>query len=192
MENTAQQLADRPAYEAATATVRTASEAYYRDGSSHLTDADYDGLLEAIAAAEATGRVQVRTQHEVTDIERGADVTVPCVEVPRLEATGFGVMHVDEDDRIVSFLEKPADPPAIPGKPDRALASMGIYVFNARFLYDQLRRDAADPASSHAHPGADAAANPRPLPDPPPSPSPHPAPVQPPDPPPRPQRGPIP
>ena len=53
MENTAQQLADRPAYEAATATVRTASEAYYRDGSSHLTDADYDGLLEAIAAAEA-------------------------------------------------------------------------------------------------------------------------------------------
>ncbi|HEV7370564.1 glucose-1-phosphate adenylyltransferase [Arenibaculum sp.] len=81
-------------------------------------------------------------------VERGADVTVPCVEVPRLQATGFGVMHVDETDRVVSFLEKPADPPAIPGKPDRALASMGIYVFNARFLYDQLMRDAADPTSS--------------------------------------------
>ena len=46
-----------------------------------------------------------------------------------MEATGFGVMHVDEQDRIVSFLEKPKDPPGIPGKPDMALASMGIYVF---------------------------------------------------------------
>ena len=52
-------------------------------------------------------------------IDSGADVTVPCVEVPRMQATGFGVMHVDEDDRVISFLEKPADPPAIPGKPDR-------------------------------------------------------------------------
>jgi glucose-1-phosphate adenylyltransferase len=81
-------------------------------------------------------------------IDRGADVTVPCVEVPRMQATGFGVMHVDEDDRVISFLEKPADPPGIPGKPDMALASMGIYVFNANFLYDQLMRDAADPSSS--------------------------------------------
>lgn len=81
-------------------------------------------------------------------ISRGADVTVPCVEVPRTDATGFGVMHVDDHDQVVSFLEKPADPPAIPGKPDKALASMGIYVFNAKFLYDQLRRDAADPTSS--------------------------------------------
>jgi glucose-1-phosphate adenylyltransferase len=81
-------------------------------------------------------------------IERGADVTVPCVEVPRMEATGFGVMHVDDDDRVIGFIEKPADPPAIPGKPDKALVSMGIYVFNAQFLYDQLRRDAADPSSS--------------------------------------------
>lgn len=81
-------------------------------------------------------------------IERGADVTVPCVEVPRMQATGFGVMHVDESDRVISFLEKPADPPAIPGKPDLALASMGIYVFNADFLYEQLMRDAADPTSS--------------------------------------------
>jgi glucose-1-phosphate adenylyltransferase len=82
-------------------------------------------------------------------VEQKADVTIGCLEVPRLEATGFGVMHVDEQDRVVSFLEKPADPPGIPGKPEMALASMGIYVFDARFLYDQLRRDAADPDSQH-------------------------------------------
>ncbi len=82
-------------------------------------------------------------------VEQGADVTVSCVTVPRMEATGFGVMHVDEHDRIVDFVEKPADPPCIPGQPDRALASMGIYVFETRFLIDQLRRDAADPHSSH-------------------------------------------
>jgi len=81
-------------------------------------------------------------------IARKADVTVPCVEVPRMQATGFGVMHVDEQRRVIGFVEKPADPPAIPGKPDRALASMGIYVFNAEFLFEQLERDAADPASS--------------------------------------------
>jgi glucose-1-phosphate adenylyltransferase len=78
-----------------------------------------------------------------------ADVTVGCIEVPRMEAVGFGVMHVDETDRVVAFVEKPKDPPAIPGKPDRALASMGIYVFEAKFLYDQLRRDASDPHSQH-------------------------------------------
>jgi glucose-1-phosphate adenylyltransferase len=81
-------------------------------------------------------------------VDSGADVTVGCLEVPRLEATGFGVMHVDENDRIVSFLEKPKDPPGMPDKPDMALASMGIYVFETRFLFDQLNRDAADPASS--------------------------------------------
>jgi glucose-1-phosphate adenylyltransferase len=81
--------------------------------------------------------------------EEEADVTVGCLEVPRMEATGFGVMAVDEKDRIVSFLEKPKDPPGIPGDPERALASMGIYVFRTRFLIDQLRRDAADPKSSH-------------------------------------------
>lgn len=82
-------------------------------------------------------------------VEQGADVTVGCLEVPRAEASSFGVMHVDEDDRIVSFLEKPDDPPAMPGKPDTALASMGIYVFESKFLFDQLKRDAADPNSSH-------------------------------------------
>lgn len=80
--------------------------------------------------------------------ESGADVTVACMEVPRMEATGFGVMHVDETDRIVDFVEKPADPPAIPGQPDVALASLGIYVFSTRFLFEELRRDAATKGSN--------------------------------------------
>ena len=80
--------------------------------------------------------------------EREADVTVGCIEVPRMEATAFGVMHVDTEDRIVAFLEKPKDPPGMPDKPDTALASMGIYVFATKFLFDELRRDAADPNSS--------------------------------------------
>src|SRR5690242_1565189 len=65
-----------------------------------------------------------------------ADVTVGCVAVPREEATGFGVMRVDGEDRIEHFIEKPNDPPGMPDDPDRALASMGIYVFDAGFLYD--------------------------------------------------------
>jgi len=81
-------------------------------------------------------------------VNQGADVTVGCMEVPRAEASGFGVMAVDDADRIVEFVEKPADPPAMPGKPNVSLASMGIYVFSTRFLFEQLRRDAADPASS--------------------------------------------
>ncbi len=82
-------------------------------------------------------------------VEAGADVTVGCFTVPRMEATGFGVMHVDDADRITDFFEKPADPPGIPGSPDLALASMGIYVFDFGFLVDQLRRDAQDGDSSH-------------------------------------------
>jgi glucose-1-phosphate adenylyltransferase len=82
-------------------------------------------------------------------VDQCADVTVGCLEVSREEATGFGVMGIDETDRIVSFLEKPKDPPAMPGKPDRCLASMGIYVFETKFLFDLLRHDASDPDSSH-------------------------------------------
>jgi len=81
-------------------------------------------------------------------VDAGADVTIGCLEVPRMEATGFGVMHVDKDDRIVSFLEKPKDPPGMPDKPDMALASMGIYVFDTKYLFDHLRRDAEDAGSS--------------------------------------------
>ncbi|MBT9292448.1 glucose-1-phosphate adenylyltransferase [Prosthecodimorpha staleyi] len=80
--------------------------------------------------------------------EQSADVTVGCLEVPRKDATGFGVMHVDAEDRIIDFVEKPKDPPAMPGRPDMALASMGIYVFDTKFLFDQLERDAATPGSS--------------------------------------------
>ena len=81
-------------------------------------------------------------------VESGADVTVGCIEVPRSEASGFGVMAVDENDRIVSFLEKPKEPPGMPDNPDMALASMGIYVFATRLLFGELRRDAAEPGSS--------------------------------------------
>ena len=81
-------------------------------------------------------------------VDTGADVTIGCLEVPRMEATGFGVMHVDGRDRVVDFVEKPKDPPGIPDNPDFALASMGIYVFETRFLMEQLRRDAATEGSS--------------------------------------------
>lgn len=81
-------------------------------------------------------------------VDSKADVTVGCLEVPRMEAVGFGVMHVDTEDTITAFVEKPADPPGIPGSPDMALASMGIYVFHTKFLMDLLRRDAAQPGSS--------------------------------------------
>ncbi len=78
-----------------------------------------------------------------------ADVTVTCLEVPRMDATAFGVLHVAKDWRVTDFIEKPADPPCIPGQPDMALASMGIYVFNANFLYEQLMRDSLDNSSNH-------------------------------------------
>jgi glucose-1-phosphate adenylyltransferase len=81
--------------------------------------------------------------------DRGADCTVACIEVPLEEASGFGVMAVDDSMRIVDFLEKPKAPPPISGKPAWALASMGIYVFTAEFLYAELERDHRDPTSSH-------------------------------------------
>ncbi|HKR91038.1 glucose-1-phosphate adenylyltransferase [Novosphingobium sp.] len=80
-------------------------------------------------------------------VNSGADVTVGCLVVPRTEATGFGVMHVDANDAITAFVEKPRDPPSIPGDPEHTLASMGIYVFETKFLFEELRRDAADPDS---------------------------------------------
>jgi glucose-1-phosphate adenylyltransferase len=82
-------------------------------------------------------------------VDQKADVTVGCLEMPRAESSGFGIIHVNEDDTIRAFIEKPADPPPMPGKPDMSLASMGIYVFDAKFLYDELKRDAADPNSAH-------------------------------------------
>ena len=96
----------------------------------HIYKMDYEPMLQ---------------QH----VRQGADVTIGCIEVPRMEASALGVMHVDAEDRLIAFMEKPADPPGMPDDPDRALASMGIYVFETGFLFDQLRRDAADPDSAH-------------------------------------------
>jgi len=82
-------------------------------------------------------------------VENKADMTVACLEVPVADATAFGVMGVDEHSRVIEFHEKLANPPHMPGKPDKSLASMGIYVFNTRFLFEQLIRDADDPHSAH-------------------------------------------
>jgi glucose-1-phosphate adenylyltransferase len=96
----------------------------------HIYKMDYEKMLQ---------------QH----VESNADVTVGCLEASLEEAQGFGVMAVDASDRILSFLEKPKNPPPMPGRPDAALCSMGIYVFETKFLIEQLHRDAADPNSAH-------------------------------------------
>lgn len=98
-------------------------------GGDHIYSMDYSKMLLAHANS-------------------GADVTIGCIEVPREEAKGFGVMSVDEDLRITKFTEKPADPEAMPGKPDMALASMGIYIFSTEFLYQKLIEDSDNPNSS--------------------------------------------
>ncbi|WP_225205915.1 glucose-1-phosphate adenylyltransferase [Novosphingobium huizhouense] len=81
-------------------------------------------------------------------VSSGADVTVGCLVVPKKDASGFGVMAVDDNSTITAFVEKPADPPTIPGDDAHSLASMGIYVFETKFLFEQLNRDASDPHSS--------------------------------------------
>jgi glucose-1-phosphate adenylyltransferase len=82
-------------------------------------------------------------------VESGADMTVGCLEVDLETAKGFGVMSVDEQGRVLEFAEKPDQPKPIPGRQDVALASMGIYVFNTGFLFEQLIKDADTPESSH-------------------------------------------
>ena len=82
-------------------------------------------------------------------VAHGADVTVGCVEVPLTEAVAFGVIDVDAELRVVRFLEKPPQPHPMPGRSDVALVSMGIYVFNTAFLYEQLIRDADMASSTH-------------------------------------------
>ncbi|CAN5406869.1 glucose-1-phosphate adenylyltransferase [soil metagenome] len=82
-------------------------------------------------------------------VAKGNECTVGCIAVPRHEATAFGVMAVDENNAIVDFVEKPADPPPMPGHPDMSLASMGIYVFNTKYLYEQLDLDMKNPESDH-------------------------------------------
>jgi glucose-1-phosphate adenylyltransferase len=83
-------------------------------------------------------------------VATGADMTVCCIEVPVEEAAGaFGVMTVDKDSRVCRFDEKPANPSEVPGKPGITLASMGNYVFNTEFLFEQLEKDAAEDGSTH-------------------------------------------
>ncbi|MFM9935099.1 MAG: glucose-1-phosphate adenylyltransferase [Novosphingobium sp.] len=95
----------------------------------HIYKMDYERMLQ---------------QH----VQTGADVTIGCLVVPREEAKGFGVMAVDAKSVITDFVEKPEDPPGIPGDPAHSLASMGIYVFDTKFLFEQLRRDAETPGST--------------------------------------------
>jgi glucose-1-phosphate adenylyltransferase len=82
-------------------------------------------------------------------VEKNADLTVGCIEVPIERARAFGVMTVEEDGRVAEFIEKPETPAPIPGSPDIALASMGIYIFNTAFLYEQLIKDADHDYSTH-------------------------------------------
>ncbi|MDG1820742.1 MAG: glucose-1-phosphate adenylyltransferase, partial [Methylophilaceae bacterium] len=84
-----------------------------------------------------------------THATSNADMTIACINVPLEEAKSFGVVMVDQSDRVVGFSEKPANPEAIPTDPTQAFASMGVYIFNAKFLFEQLVRDADDPKSSH-------------------------------------------
>ncbi len=96
----------------------------------HIYKMDYGEMLAAHAAS-------------------AADLTIACIEVPIEDAKSFGVMSVDQYQRIVAFNEKPEHPMPIPDDSGRALASMGIYIFNAKFLYEQLIRDADNPHSTH-------------------------------------------
>ncbi len=135
------------------ASQRMDEESWYRGTADAVTqnidivdsyDVDYVVILAGDHIYKMDYEIMLR-QH----VESGADVTVGCLTVPRMEATAFGVMATDASGRITSFLEKPADPPATPENPNLALASMGIYVFAWPFLRDLLVRDAQDEASSH-------------------------------------------
>ncbi|MBB6250641.1 glucose-1-phosphate adenylyltransferase [Nitrospirillum iridis] len=108
---------------------------------------DYDPKYMVILAGDHIYKMDYELMLQ-QHVDSGADVTIGCLEVSKQEATGFGVMHVDADNRVLSFVEKPKDPPTMPGSDDRCLASMGIYVFETRFLAEQLCRDAAEPGSS--------------------------------------------
>lgn len=99
-------------------------------GGDHIYSMDYSEMLLAHARS-------------------GADVTIGCIEVPVAEATGFGVMSVDESMQVTRFTEKPANPESMPGKPGVALASMGIYIFSTRFLFEKLIEDHDNPDSSN-------------------------------------------
>lgn len=135
------------------ASQRMGDEAWYRGTADAVTQnidivdsygVEYVVILAGDHIYKMDYEMMIR-QHVETD----ADVTIGCLTVPRMDATAFGVMATDASGQITSFLEKPADPPATPEDPDKALASMGIYVFRWDFLRDLLLRDAEDTQSSH-------------------------------------------
>ncbi|UWQ94698.1 glucose-1-phosphate adenylyltransferase [Rhodobacteraceae bacterium M385] len=135
------------------ASQRTGTDAWYAGTADAVTqnidivddyDVDYVIILAGDHIYKMDYEIMLR-EH----VESGADVTVGCLTVPREEASAFGVMATDDTGRITSFLEKPADPPAMPDDPKSSLASMGIYVFKWSFLRNLLEVDALDPNSTH-------------------------------------------
>ncbi len=110
----------------------------------HEADADYVLVLAGDHVYKMDYSVML-AEH----VASGADVTVACVDVPLADAVNFGVMAVDAEGRVVDFQEKPARPAPLPGMDDRALASMGVYLFGTKFLCGELERDAREAASSH-------------------------------------------
>ena len=135
------------------ASQRGGNESWYKGTADAVTqnidivdsyDVDYVIILAGDHIYKMDYEIMLR-QH----VESQADVTVGCLTVPRQEATAFGVMDTDSDGRITSFLEKPADPPGTPEDPSQSLASMGIYVFDWKFLRDLLLKDAQDTNSSN-------------------------------------------
>ena len=136
------------------AQMRSAEETWYKGTADaiyqnlHLLD-DVDDHLVAVFGADHVYRMDVMQMVD-QHVASGAGVTVAAIGVPRLEATEFGVIQTAADGRSVdAFLEKPADPPALPGRPDEAYASMGNYVFTSDVLVDALREDADDDGSRH-------------------------------------------
>lgn len=85
----------------------------------------------------------------IDHVEKNADLTIGCLEVSLKDASAFGVMGVDDNRRVKAFIEKPKNPPVMPGRTDTALASMGIYIFNAGFLWQQLLQDSQNPESTN-------------------------------------------
>ena len=109
---------------------------------------DYDVRYVVVLAGDHVYKMDYEVmlrQH----VDSGADVTIGCLTVPRAEASSFGCMDVDASGRITDFLEKPKNPPGLPGDKEHSLVSMGIYVFDWVFLRELLIRDAFDPNSSH-------------------------------------------
>lgn len=109
---------------------------------------DHNPMLVLVLAGDHVYKMDYGTMlaHHV---EHNADLTIGCIEVPVTEAREFGVLAVGEDGTITEFQEKPQQPKTIPGSDELAMASMGIYVFNANFLYEQLIKDADTTSSSH-------------------------------------------